>query len=143
MSRKRKQPNKIKTVYISGGMEGLSPAEINHYFKTAEKKLKALGLEVLSPIRGMSSAGGNFEANEQVHRDETDIKHSDLVLACPSNVSIGTHMEVYLARKICDIPVIIITTNPHIAEHCWIKVYASKIVSSLDDAILHIKNWYL
>ena len=141
-----KRHNRIHTVYVSGGIAGLSPDDVEDYFRTAEEKLRELGLEVLSPIRGKvmdTEVGSHYEVNEIVHRDENDVKHSDLMIAYPSDKSIGTIMELYLARKICDIPVIVIATSPHITGHYWIRSYASKIVPTLEDAIDYVSAWYL
>ena len=138
--------NKIKTVYVSGGIAGLKVEEVFSYFESMEDKLLKLGLDVLSPVRGKvldNEVASLYEPNEIVHRDENDIKNSDLMIAFPSGKSIGTFMEIYLARKICDIPVIVVTTNPHIANHYWVRAYASKIVSSLDEAIDYLQSWYL
>lgn len=136
----------INTVYISGGIAGLNPKEVIEYFNTLELRLQELGLETLSPIRGKkldTEVAQKYEPNEIVTRDENDIKHSDLMIAFPSEKSIGTHMEIYLARKVCDIPVIVVTTNPHIANHYWIRHFASKIVPSMDEVIEYLKEWYL
>lgn len=138
--------NKIRTVYVSGGIAGLQPDQVLDYFTDMEERLRGLGLDVLSPVRGKvldTEVAQKYESNEIVHRDENDIKHSDIMVAFPSDKSIGTIMEIYLARKICDIPVIIVTTNPHIANHYWIRAYASKIVSSFDEAIDYLQGWYL
>ena len=135
----------IKTIYISGGIAGLKPPDVIAYFNALQLNLEKFGFNVYSPIRGKildTEVSQKYGVNEIVHRDENDIMMSDLMIAFPSIKSIGTYMEIYLARKIRQIPVIVIATDPHIINHYWIRAYASKIVSTPDEAIEYLLKWY-
>ena len=140
-------------VYIAGGIGALSPEAVTNYFESVGKKFEELGIEVLSPIRGKVldvgeiNAGGEYcrkyEAKEIVLRDEHDIDKADFIIAMPSDHSIGTFMEIYRASRMRHIPVIVVTDNPRIASHYWIKECAFKILPTVDEAVDYIKAWLL
>lgn len=137
---------KHRTVYLAGGIAGLAPSEVLDRFSVAECALSAAGFFVLSPIRGKKldlEVGQRYEPNEIVTRDLDDIRRSDFLIVEPSEISIGSYMEIIYAREVCKIPVVVVTTNQHISNHYWIRVYASKVVESIDAAVAYLNQWYL
>ena len=142
-----------KIVYIAGGIGSLTQDSVVSYFNSVKESLEMAGFEVRSPIRGKIldtrelQEGGEYcqryEPNEIVHRDLWDIKTSDFIIAMPSEYSIGTFMEIALARVHFEKPVIIVSNDSRISQHYWIQAFASKIFNNLDDAIEYIITWYL
>ena len=133
------------TIYLAGGIAGLDPQEVEHRFISVKARLEDMGFKVLSPIRGKildTEVDSKYEPNEIVKRDLWDINHSDLLLAIPSEKSIGTFMEVFHAAS-RGIPVVIVTTSAFIANHYWTRVHAAKIVSTVEDALDYLAKWYL
>jgi len=82
-----------------------------------------------------------YECNEIVHRDLHDIKNCDILVAQMHLPGIGTSMEIMYA-SMRDIPIILITQVPTIANHYWMKSLTSKIVPTVEDAMLYLKKWY-
>jgi len=137
---------KQKVIYLSGGIAGLPASEVEKDFIERTRKLESLGLQVLSPIRKKALDGDvehRYDHQEIVIRDMDDIKYSQLMIAVPSEKSIGTYMEVFAASYVFHIPVIVVATAPSITSHFWIKHFAAKIVPTFDEAIEYLINWYL
>lgn len=135
-----------RVIYTAGGIAGLNPTEVENRFNAQKATLEALGFEVLSPIRGKvidAECHQRYEPNEIVHRDLNDVTRADLIIATPSDKSIGTFMEIFYASHVRHIPTIVVATNEHIAKHYWIRYFSSKIVGSFDEAIDYISKWYL
>jgi len=134
-------------VYIAGTINGLMPNEVITRFNWIESKLMSKGFETRNPIRGkkintMDKGFIPYEPREIVDRDLWDIENSDIVIAIAPHPSIGTSMEIIYARMVKKIPVIVVTENPSVYNHYWIKGLASKILPSVEDAISYIEEWY-
>ncbi len=142
-----------RTVYIAGGIGNVPMEKIEDYFNGVQAYLEHFGFDTRSPIRAkvldnreVKNGEGycqKYEPNEIVHRDLWDIKSSDIVLAAPSEHSIGTFMEIALARLHYDKPVIVVAKSDRIAKHYWIQAFATKIFDNLDDAVDYMVRWYL
>lgn len=134
-------------VYIAGNIGAGLPEEVFQRFREAKQRIEALGVEVLDPTRGKAVSGEEvgfpYEANEIVHRDEADIDAADVLIARIEQPSIGTSMEIYRAREICHIPVIVVTSSHLVANHYWIRAKATKIVRTLEEAAEYMRGWYL
>lgn len=138
-----------KTIYLGGNIGAFSGKEVKARFTKAKKELEALGYRVLSPLRGKNMTCKKhvdancyqFEPNEIVGRDLNDIKQADLMVAIQDKPSIGTSMEICFSRAVKNIPVIVVTMNNKVANHYWIRFFATKVCRSLDEAIKHIKQW--
>lgn len=141
--------HKGKTIYLGGNIGAFSGKEVKARFAKGKKDLEALGYRVLSPLRGKNVTSREkvdagcyqFEPNEIVGRDLNDIKQADLMVALQDKPSIGTAMEICFSRAVRDIPVIVVTRNKKVANHYWIRFFATKICSSLEEAVEHIKKW--
>ena len=136
------------TIYLGGSINGLNPDEVLEKFDMVQEGLEFLGFEVLSPTRGkkVSRRKGEFvgyEPNEIVHRDLRDIDNADYMLALFEVPGIGTSMEIIYARLTMNIPVIVVSTDPRVTEHYWIKSLASKILPDIESAYIYLKEWYL
>lgn len=138
-----------KTIYLGGNIVALKGKEAIARFKHAKKSLEKLGYKVLSPTRGKTLTSKDdadadnyaYEPNEIVHRDLNDIRQADMVIAREEEPSIGTAMEICYAREVCHIPVIVISSNPVVQKHYWIRYFASKVVPDIESAVKYIKKW--
>lgn len=138
--------DKLK-VYIAGGIAGLNPGDVLLKFEHIKDTLENLSdnIEVLSPIRGKkidAECGNRYEPNEIMSRDLWDINRADIIIAFPSDKSIGTICEIFYAAYIRHIPVILVATG-HIANHYWSRSLAAKIVPTIEDAVDYLWEWYL
>jgi len=138
----------MKKIYLAGTVDKTNPEETLKRFSYIENQLSNLELCVLNPLRGkaISSTDMDFmpyEANEIVHRDENDVDRSDILFAYMLKPSIGTSMEIYRAREICKIPVVVVSDNPAIYKHYWIQNKATKIVRSIEEGIDFVQHWLL
>lgn len=136
--------NTQPTIYIAGTIGSLTTTtEILDRFTMLQSQLEALGFAVRNPVRGRK-IGDIYEYNEIVGRDEYDIDHSDILIAVfpYDTISIGTPMEIYRAREIKKIPIIIVSPIEKIREHHWIKSKATKIFCNMDDATKYLADWY-
>ena len=136
----------IKTIYVAGTIAGLSPEEVMARFASIEKSLQESDVKTLNPTRGKVVAGTDFieyEPNEIMHRDLNDIRQADLIFAVMPKVSIGTSMEIIMARMVYGIPVILVTTDKNVYLHPWIRSLVSKILPTIEDGIEYVRAWYL
>ena len=134
------------TVYVAGGIAGLEPDEVTSRFNYLQEQFELLGCQVKSPIRGKiidTEVEQRYETNEIIDRDLWDIRNADILIAVPSVKSIGTWMEIFFAAHEIYIPVIVVADNNFIRNHYWVRKFASKIVSTMDEAIEYVGAWYL
>lgn len=137
---------KIKTVYLAGTIQSNKATnEVITRFSILQAMLEELGLVVFNPVRGKKVGDRLYYSNEIVHRDEYDIDRADLLVALFPflSYSIGTPMEIYRAREICKIPVVVISPHKVIREHHWIRAKATYITADIQEAITYMKDWYL
>lgn len=138
-----------KVIYLGGNIGAFKGEEVIAKFDAGKKALEALGYTVLSPLRGKNLTSkdkielGNYEyePNEIVDRDLNDIRQADIAIAMEEEPSIGTSMEILYARCVRQIPVIVVSSNPVVQKHYWIRYFASKIVPDIESAVEHIKKW--
>jgi len=131
-------------VYIAGNITGCDAIDTVWKFSNIEHKLRKLGFTPISPIRG-KKLGYNkdtcYKPNEIVHRDLHDIQKCDIMLASMDKIGIGTSMEIFYARSLGK-PVVLIASKYSIINHYWIRTFVSKVVPTLDEALLYLKEWY-
>lgn len=138
----------VKSVYIAGGIDRLSPEEVIKRFNFIQYYLEGLGVNAMSPVRGKKTSSTDvdfmpYEPSEVVDRDLNDVRRADLVFAVMPKPSIGTSMEIALARHLYRIPVIVITEDPAVYKHYWIRRHASKILPTIDEGLKYLREWYL
>lgn len=131
-------------VYIAGNITGCNEVQVKNNFGVLESELDSYGFEVLNPIRGKILSldkDSKYECNEIVHRDLHDIKNCDILVAQMHKAGIGTSMEIMYANM-RDIPIILITQVPLIANHYWIKALTTKVVPTVEEAVTYMYKWY-
>lgn len=122
----------MKTVYLAGGIAGLSDAQCNDWRDYATKELEAAGYQTLNPMRrDYRGYTGEAYAKEVVEFDKADINASDIVLAMAHKPSWGTAMEIlYSWEQKKDILAIVAPeTSP------WIIYHTTERYLSLEEAL--------
>lgn len=131
-------------VYLSGKIGGLTFEKANEWRQDVTDRFQSAGIKSLNPLRGRLFQHADHhgeDINEIVNRDLRDVKNCDLVLVylpAPVNLIIGTVCEIWQAYTIDKKPVILVTDDPYIIGHPWIKVAATKILPDLDTAVRYI-----
>jgi hypothetical protein len=87
------------TVYLCGGINGLSDAACKDWREEAKAAFVPAGIAVLDPMRRDYRGKEAESVREIVDGDLRDIALSDVVLVNATRPSWGTAMEVVYARK--------------------------------------------
>jgi nucleoside 2-deoxyribosyltransferase len=141
-----------KTVYLAGGITGLTFDEAVGWREEAEKKLAKYGVEVISPLRGKKYlkeiAGENTLKDHYENkamstskaitcRDRNDVMRSGALLVnflkCP-RVSIGTVMEIAWA-DIFRVPTVVVMERDNLHRHSMILESVGFVTEDLDEGI--------
>lgn len=128
----------MMTVYLAGGMQGLS------YAKAAGWRLRAAKLlddDVLDPMRRdyREKLNGTFlQAAEIVEADLQDIRDSDVLLAYCEKPSWGTAMEMWYADAKAGVPVVAIV--PEGTPSPWLVYITVSLFHTLEDACQFIND---
>lgn len=85
------------TVYLCGGINGLSDSDAKDWRDSATEILVSSGMQVLNPMRRDYRGKENKYIAQIVHNDEMDIINSDVILVNASRPSWGTAMEIKYA----------------------------------------------
>lgn len=134
--------NKPK-IYLAGKMSGLSFDEMNKWRKEATELLRYENVHIENPCYYY-----NFEMNPEDYT-ENEVKKFDLWLVKNCDIvlvnldhpdSIGTAIEVHEAYNNWNKPVIGFGT---VQNHPWIELCITKRCETLEDAVNHIKDFYL
>lgn len=140
----------IRSVYLAGTMDVNDPEGLLEKFNGIQTQLEELGLEVYNPARGMgirevdiTLSGNKITPNEIVHRDLSDIDHSDMVVGFMDVPSIGTSCELMYAIHVAHIPVIIASWSPRVYDHPWIISLATKRLRTINQVLAYLKDWWL
>lgn len=126
----------MKTVYLCGGINGLSDDECRNWRETTKQALSACFI-FLDPMRRDYRGQEAESVNEIVHGDIADIQASDIILANATKPSWGTAMEIRFAFTAGK--VILAVAVPPISP--WLAYHSSGgIVPSLESAIDHLRR---
>lgn len=130
-------------IYLAGKMSGLSFDEMNKWRKEATELLRYENVHIENPCHYY-----NFEMNPEDYT-ENEVKKYDLWLVKNCDIvlvnlnhpdSIGTAIEIHEAYNNWNKPVI----GFGIAKnHPWIELCITKRCETLEDAVNHIKDFYL
>lgn len=146
---------KIK-IYLAGKMSGLSYEEMNKWRVEVSNELKKIeyNLDNCYPIKEYNILCQNpcdyynFELDPNTYT-EHEIKEFDLYLVKNCDLilvnldypdSIGTAIELELASRIWNKPIIGFGNTKN---HPWIELTLNKRCGTLQDAVKHIKDFYL
>ena len=89
----------MTTVYLCGGINGLSDAQCKDWREVAKAIFTPAGIATLDPMRRDYRGKEAESVQEIVKGDLDDIRLSDVVLVNASRPSWGTAMEVVYAKK--------------------------------------------
>ena len=124
----------MTTVYLAGGIFGLSDSDATDWREYAKRELHARGYSTLDPMRrdyrGREDEPGIAE--EIVHGDVDDIRNSDVIIAMAPRPSWGTAMEVALAHRM-GVPVLTVVPEGRVSP--WLAYHSERVCRSLDEAI--------
>lgn len=141
---------KSLTVYLGGSFGTVQNRSLDKdtydSFQRTQNKLQELGLRVLSPCRGKNAEEYHpvsYTPNEIVDRDIWDINRSDFGLWVMPYESIGSSMEIAYAKLVRRIPVVLVTQNPAVINHYWIRGLVTYVCSTEQEALEYIYAWLL
>ena len=138
----------VFTIYLAGGMSGLSFEDQYNWRREISDKLKEINntytVRTINPVEYYSYYRPNeYESEHEVMEFDLDkLRKSDLVIVnFNSPKSLGTMAELGIAydRRI---PVIGLNEEGHVL-HEWQREMSNKIFSNMEDMITYIKNYYL
>jgi nucleoside 2-deoxyribosyltransferase len=145
-----------KVVYLAGNNAGASTAEIFSWRDLATKALNDAGIDTASPLRGKTWLRDNYatvpdgDITERMQlldvpeidvlltatpqaiyaRDMADVRACDAVLTCIDYHGFGTPYELGVAAVLGK-PIVLVTQNPAIANHPFVKGSAMIVVPNL------------
>lgn len=127
----------MKTVYLCGPINGRTDADCTNW----REAFKALWPDCLDPMR-RDYRGRELEPGidaEIVAGDEQDIQASALLLVFFDKPSVGTAMEIRMAKAELNKPVVVIDASGKPLSP-WLTFHADRIVSSVEEAHTVIKE---
>lgn len=128
----------MKTVYLCGGINGLSDAECKDWREEAKAALIGEFI-VLDPMRRDYRGKEAESVDAIVNLDLFDINASNIMLVNVARPSWGTAMEIVYARKDIHRKLVIGFNRP---EHPspWLVYHCDKLFPTLAEAVLHLKG---
>ena len=133
--------------YLAGGMQNLSMSQQLEWRNKAEEFFKKVECNYKVLTTNPPKKYNFFESKHRSEREVMEydlykVRNSDLVLVNFNDErSIGTSMELMLAKEL-HIPVIGINDRK-VNLHPWLLESCTRICYSLDEALEHIKDFYL
>ena len=133
------------TIYLCGGIAGLSDAQCNDWRTQVKKELPQVaystnhadiffGLDFLDPMR--RDYRGVVIDDALAHRlckeDKKDIQSSDIILAMCPVPSWGTAMEIMYAYDKLDKWVVVVCNSPKVSP--WLMEHSDYLVGTLEEA---------
>lgn len=130
-----------KTIYLCGPIMGEVQGEARHWRDEA-KRLLGNQFRLLDPMRRDFKDNEVDSANEIVEFDLQDIRDADILLVNYSKASIGTAMEVFYAAH--DQGKFVVAFSPFPFADCnpWMVRFCTKILHSLEEAIVYIQRHF-
>lgn len=131
-----------KKIYLCGPIMDEHPEAAATWRERARRQL---GDEfvLLDPMRRNFKDREVDSANEIVEFDLQDVREADILLVNYNKPSIGTAMEVFFAAH--DLGKFIVAFSPFEFRDCspWMVRYCTKILPSLESAILYIRQHFV
>lgn len=133
-------------VYLSGPIYLDDKEATEGWRKQARKFFEYACVSVIDPCRSKATYDSKyFTVNEILFRDLKDVDVADVILVNfllkEDKLPIGTVAEIMYAwtkQK----PVVIVSRDPRIVEHPWIRALSVKIFSTLDEAMDYVVNFW-
>lgn len=120
-----------KTIYLCGGINGLTDAECTDWREKVKRELDGL-YYFLDPMRRDYRGKEDESADAIVREDLADINVSSIVLVNAERPSWGTAMETFYAfRNFKSVYIVC----PHERISPWLRHHSYRICKSLSEAI--------
>ncbi len=131
-----------KQIYLCGPIMDENPDTAVNWRERARRQLGDAFI-LLDPMRRNFKDREVDSANEIVEFDLQDVREADILLVNYNKPSIGTAMEVFFAAH--DLGKFIVAFSPFEFRECspWMVRYCTKILPSLEGAILYIREHFL
>jgi nucleoside 2-deoxyribosyltransferase len=127
----------MKTVYLCGGINGLSDAQAKDWREESNAALSP-HYRVFDPMvrdyRGRELEPGI--AREIVEQDKADVDASDILLVHYERPSVGTSMEVLYAKERGKTVYLVDRSGKPLSP--WLLYHADRVFGSLTDALYHL-----
>ncbi len=124
----------MDTVYLAGGINGLSDDQCNNWRDLATERLNE-NFHILNPMRRDYRGKETKFVKEIVEGDYDDINKSDILLVNACKPSWGTAMEVHYAKEAGKE---IVTVCPDERPSPWLIYHSTIIFKELESAISYI-----
>jgi nucleoside 2-deoxyribosyltransferase len=140
----------MRTVYLSGPMSGLTPAEAAGWRFDAAAALVLYGISVISPVRGCEDIAGVFPKSRYgahgpmmqdgaiARRGMWDVSRADILLVNllgAKAVSIGTMMEMAWAAEKNKPIALVMESWGNVHDHQFVRHAATWRVDTMASAI--------
>ena len=123
------------TVYLCGGINGLSDQECRDWREVAKARLSYHGIEALDPMRRDYRGVEDQSVDAIVEGDLDDIRASDVVLVNATRPSWGTAMEIVYAFQ-GGKQIVAVAGDSRISP--WLRFHTSVIYPMLEEALADI-----
>jgi nucleoside 2-deoxyribosyltransferase len=137
-----------KTVYLAGPVGGLTEAEAKGWREKITYELSVVGIKGVCPLRAEPPVNGKYDVKNSYNAEDEnwgsaraiaaknrfDVSNCGMTLAYMPTLSVGTVVEMAWADRMGK-SVILVATDPDIAQHPLLMACASWIVPTLEDAV--------
>lgn len=121
----------MKTIYLCGPINGRTDADCKNWREEAKKLWVG---QTLDPMRRDYRGREGDCVAEIVRGDLEDIQDSDAFLTYFDKPSVGTSMEVFYAKHVLGIPVVVVSSSDGPLSP-WLIYHSDHIVKTLPEAI--------
>ena len=127
----------METIYLCGGIHGLSDKECKDWRAEVKNKLKGK-YKFLDPMRRDYRGKEDLFVNEIIQKDKNDIECSNIVLVNATSPSWGTAMEVFYAHSLGKI---VIVFNIGDLTSPWLRYHSICGFDTLKEAIKKLESY--
>jgi hypothetical protein len=120
------------TVYLCGGINGLSDQECRDWREVAKARLSYHGIDTLDPMRRDYRGIEDQSVDAIVEGDLDDIRACDVVLVNATRPSWGTAMEIVDAFQ-ANRQIVAVAGDSRISP--WLRFHTSAIYQYLEEAL--------
>jgi hypothetical protein len=132
----------MRTVYLCGGINGLSDSDATDWRKAATDQLSSR-YRILDPMRRDYRGREATNVKEIVDGDLDDIRASDILLVNAVRPSWGTGMELFYAASIPPVPPIlkiklVVTVCPVDSPSPWLVYFSDVVFKTFQEGIAYL-----
>lgn len=137
---------KIKTVYLAGGINGLSDSDATDW-RTEAKRLLPREIGVLDPMSRDYRGKEDDNVDAIIKGDQADIKLCDAMIAYCPRPSWGTAMEIHWTKVVCKNErgyqscLIVAIVPAGVPVSPWLRYHTDAVVETLEAAVEQVVAW--